>query len=63
MAGLVLSIRVKVGDLVEEGDEIAMIETMKMRRYILSSKQGVVREIWAQEGQMVQDEDVLLVLE
>ena len=38
--GLVLSIQVKVGDAVAEGDEVAMIETMKMRRYILSSQAG-----------------------
>ena len=63
MGGLVLSIRVREGDSVAEGDELAMIETMKMRRYIVSSKSGVVREIWAQEGQMVEDQDVLLVVE
>ena len=58
-AGLVLSIQVKVGDRVAEGDEVAMIETMKMRRYIVSPTQGVVTEIRAQEGQMVAAEDVL----
>ena len=62
MAGLVLSIQVKVGDSVAEGDEVAMIETMKMSRYIVSPKQGVVSEIRAQEGQMVDAEDVLMVV-
>ena len=61
-AGLVLSIQVKVGDSVAEGDEVAMIESMKMRRCIVSPKQGVVQEIRAQEGQMVDAEDVLMVL-
>jgi pyruvate/oxaloacetate carboxyltransferase/biotin carboxyl carrier protein len=62
MAGLVLAIQVKVGDSVAEGDEIAMLETMKMKRYVVSSKQGVVQEIRAQEGQMVDAEDVLIVV-
>jgi pyruvate/oxaloacetate carboxyltransferase len=62
MAGLVLSIQVKVGDSVAEGDEVAMIETMKMRRYIVSPEQGMVKEIRAQEGQTVDAEDVLMVL-
>ncbi len=59
MAGLVLAIKVKVGDSVARGDEVAMIESMKMKRYIVSSKQGVVQEVLAQEGQMVDAEDVL----
>jgi biotin carboxyl carrier protein len=58
----VLAMQVKVGDSVAEGDEIAMLETMKMKRYIVSSKQGVVKEIRAQEGQMVDAEDVLIVV-
>jgi pyruvate carboxylase subunit B len=62
MAGLVLSIHVKVGDSVAEGDEVATLETMKMRRHIVSSRQGAVREIRAQEGQMVDAEDVLMVV-
>jgi oxaloacetate decarboxylase alpha subunit len=60
--GLVLSIQVKVGDPVAEGQEVATIETMKMRSYIVSPKQGVVAEVWAQEGQMVAAEDVLMVI-
>jgi pyruvate carboxylase subunit B len=60
--GLVLSIQVKVGDCVAQGDEVAIIETMKMRGYIVSPRQGVVKEIRAQEGQMVVAGDVLLVV-
>jgi pyruvate/oxaloacetate carboxyltransferase/biotin carboxyl carrier protein len=60
--GLVLSIRVGVGDLVAQGDEIAMMEIMKMRRSVCSSLQGVVKEIRAQEGQMLDADDILLVV-
>jgi pyruvate/oxaloacetate carboxyltransferase/biotin carboxyl carrier protein len=60
--GLVLSIRVQVGDSVAEGDEVAMMETMKMRRYLLSNRQGVVTEVRAQEGQTLGADDVLLVI-
>jgi pyruvate/oxaloacetate carboxyltransferase len=61
-AGLVLSIRVKAGDSVAAGDELAVVETMKMKNYISSSKSGVVQEVCAQEGQMVAAEDVLIVV-
>jgi len=63
MAGLVLSFEVKVGDSVHEGDLVATIEAMKMRRHVNSPRSGVVKEIWASEGEMVNPEDVLMVVE
>jgi pyruvate carboxylase len=63
MAGLVLSFEVKVGDHVNAGDLLAMIEAMKMRRRVNSPRSGVVREIWAHEGEMVNPEDILMVVE
>ena len=63
MAGLVLSLEVKVGDSVNAGDLVAMIEAMKMRRHVNSPRSGVVKEIWAREGEMVNPEDVLMVVE
>jgi pyruvate/oxaloacetate carboxyltransferase/biotin carboxyl carrier protein len=62
MAGLVLSIEVKVGDRVEEGALVAMIEAMKMRRHVLAPQRGVVREIRAKEGEIVDFDDVLMVV-
>ena len=63
MAGLVLSIEAKVGDYVNAGDLLAMIEAMKMRRRINSLRSGVVREILLREGEMVSPEDILMVVE
>jgi biotin carboxyl carrier protein len=63
MAGLILSIEVKVGGRVAEGDLVAMIEAMKMRRHILSPRSGVVKEIRAKEGEIVDSEDVLMIVE
>jgi biotin carboxyl carrier protein len=63
MAGLVLSFEVKVGDKVNAGDLVAMIEAMKMRRHVNSPRSGVVKEILAREGEMVNPEDVLMVVE
>jgi pyruvate/oxaloacetate carboxyltransferase len=62
MAGLILAIQVKVGDTVVEGDPLAMIEAMKMRRHILSPEGGVVKEIMAKEGEIVDPQDVLIVV-
>jgi len=62
MAGLVLSFEVKVGDSVNAGDRVAMIEAMKMRRHVNCPHGGVVKEICAREGEIVEPEDVLMVV-
>jgi pyruvate/oxaloacetate carboxyltransferase/biotin carboxyl carrier protein len=63
MAGLVLSIEVEVGAHVKEGDLVAIIEAMKMRRHVNSTRNGVIKEICAREGEIVAPEDILMVLE
>jgi biotin carboxyl carrier protein len=63
MAGLVLSIEAKVGVRVNAGDLVAIIEAMKMRRHVNSPHGGVVKEIFAREGEMVAPEDILMVVE
>jgi len=63
MAGLILSIEAKVGASIREGDLVAIIEAMKMRRHVNAPRGGVVKEIWAHEGEMVAPEDVLMVVE
>ncbi len=62
MAGLVLSLEVRVGDPVKAGDLVAMIEAMKMRRHIVSPHGGIVREILTREGEIVQPDDPLMVV-
>ena len=63
MAGMILAIKVKVGDSVNEGDGVATIEAMKMQNEVHSPHSGVVREIFAYEGELVDSGDVLVVVE
>jgi pyruvate/oxaloacetate carboxyltransferase len=63
MAGLLLSIEVAAGHRVEEGDLLAVVEAMKMRRRIVAPRGGVVQEIRAKEGEIVDARDVLVILE
>lgn len=62
MAGLILSIKVKVGDRVEEDDDLMMIESMKMMRNYAAPHGGVVKEICVQENQTVNADDILMVV-
>jgi pyruvate/oxaloacetate carboxyltransferase len=62
MAGLVLSIEVKIGDRVNEGDLLAMIEAMKMKRHIHAPHGGTVQEIRARVGEIVDSGNALMVV-
>ena len=62
IAGLVISIKVKMGDKVEEGDDLMVIESMKMMRNYAAPHGGVVKEICVKENQTVNADDLLLVV-
>lgn len=62
MAGLVLSFEVEVGDKVNAGDLVAMIEAMKMRRHLNAPHGGVVKEICVPVGEIVAPDDIVLVV-
>jgi acetyl-CoA carboxylase biotin carboxyl carrier protein len=63
MAGKVIEIKVKVGDSVQEDDEVAIIEAMKMEMPILTYTDGTVKEIKAAKGDSVEADQVLMIIE
>jgi pyruvate carboxylase subunit B len=63
LSGMILSIKVKVGDHVNEGDLVAMIEAMKMQNEVRSTAAGVVKSILTYEGEVVHSGNVLIVVE
>jgi acetyl-CoA carboxylase biotin carboxyl carrier protein len=63
ITGTVWKIEVAVGDSVEEGDTVAILESMKMEMPVEAEDPGVVKEILVEEGQSVTEGDPLVVLE
>ncbi|RLB10478.1 MAG: acetyl-CoA carboxylase biotin carboxyl carrier protein subunit [Deltaproteobacteria bacterium] len=63
MAGKVLEVKVNVGDNISDGDEVVVLEAMKMELPIISEASGVVKEIKCKKGDTVESGDVLIVLE
>ncbi|MEH7414209.1 acetyl-CoA carboxylase biotin carboxyl carrier protein subunit [Neobacillus drentensis] len=63
MAGTVLTVFVTAGVQVNPGQEVVMLESMKMEIPIESGTEGVVREVKVRIGDFVNEGDVLLVLE
>ena len=62
ITGTVWKIEVSVGDTIEEGDTVVILESMKMEMPIEAEDAGTVAEIRVEEGQSVQEGDVLVVL-
>ncbi|UTW64197.1 acetyl-CoA carboxylase biotin carboxyl carrier protein subunit [bacterium SCSIO 12741] len=63
MPGLVLDIKVAVGDTVAKGDPVLVLEAMKMENIIKSASDGVVAAIEVQSGQAVEKNQVLVSFE
>ncbi len=61
--GRILSVAVQVGSSVKEGDELCVLESMKMENPITSSVDGKVIEISVTTGQTVKTGDPLAVIE
>ncbi|MGN6722060.1 MAG: biotin/lipoyl-containing protein, partial [Marmoricola sp.] len=62
MPGSVVAIRGAVGDVVEEGQPILVMEAMKMQHTISAPHAGVLAELNAIEGQQVEAGSVLAVV-
>jgi acetyl-CoA carboxylase biotin carboxyl carrier protein len=63
ITGTVWKIEVEVGDSVDEGEAVVILESMKMEMPVEAEDPGVVKEILCQEGQSVSEGDTLVVLE
>jgi acetyl-CoA carboxylase biotin carboxyl carrier protein len=63
ITGTVWKIECAVGDTVEEGDTVAILESMKMEMPVEAEDSGTVAEIRCEEGQAVSEGEVLVVLE
>lgn len=62
MQGTVVKLLVKVGDTVEAGQAVCVLEAMKMENQIEADKSGTVSEIKVDAGQSVGSGDILVVI-
>jgi urea carboxylase len=62
MSGNIWKIEVKVGDKVEAGEVLVILESMKMEVDIEAEMSGVVSQILYKEGDNIESGDVLVVI-
>jgi acetyl-CoA carboxylase biotin carboxyl carrier protein len=63
ITGTVWKIECEIGQAVEEGDTLVILESMKMEMPVEAEDDGTVKEIVCSEGQSVSEGDTLVVLE
>ncbi len=63
LPGILIDLKVKPGDSVTEGRELAVIEAMKMENSILAPRSGLIRSISASVGDSVSEGTVLLTID
>jgi len=54
---------VKVGDVVEPGQTVVIVEAMKLMNQVQADVKGTVSEILVEDGQWVEFEQVLIYLD
>lgn len=63
MPGKILEIKIKVGDHVESGQPLVILEAMKMENVMTAPATGIVKEIPIQVGANVNQGETLVVIE
>jgi biotin carboxyl carrier protein len=63
ITGKIISVNVKIGEVVKEGDVICMLESMKMENPILAPVGGTVIEIGVKAEQVVKPGEKIAVIE
>jgi acetyl-CoA carboxylase biotin carboxyl carrier protein len=63
ITGTVWKIECEIGQKVDEGDTLVILESMKMEMPVEAEDPGTVKQIVCEEGQSVSEGETLVVLE
>ena len=63
IAGKIISVNVKVGDEVKEGNTLCLLESMKMENPILAPVDGTITQIGVTAEQVVKPGDIVAIIE
>jgi len=63
LPGVIINVKVNVGDTVKKGDTVVVLEAMKMENNINTDRDGKVTAVQVAKGDTVADGAVLIVIE
>ena len=63
MPGLLIRLAVQVGDVVKAGEELAIVEAMKMENVLRAAQDGSIKELLSEEGDSLTVDQPILEFE
>jgi pyruvate carboxylase len=63
MPGVVVSLKVKAGDVIKEGETVATLSAMKMETSIPATASGIIKRVVVNVGDKVEGDDLMLEIE
>jgi len=63
MPGLLMRTSVQAGDAVKAGQELAVVEAMKMENVLLAERDAVIKEVRCEAGQSLEVDQVIIEFE
>uniref|UniRef100_A0A7S0E4E3 Pyruvate carboxylase n=1 Tax=Phaeocystis antarctica TaxID=33657 RepID=A0A7S0E4E3_9EUKA len=63
MPGVIVDVKVKIGDIVAEGEPLVVLSAMKMETVLPAPRSGVVTRVLHNAGDQVDPDDLLLLIE
>jgi len=63
ITGKIISVNVKLGDVVKEGDILCLLESMKMENPILAPVDGTITQVEIEVEQLVKPGGIIAIIE
>ena len=62
MAGNILDVKVKVGDAVQKGQIVAILEAMKLENEVVATASGTVKQVLVNKGTAVTNQQAIIIV-
>lgn len=63
MPGSVVSVAVEVGQTIAEGEELAVVEAMKMQNVLRAARSGKIKKVNVQPGTAVAADEIIIEID
>ncbi len=62
MAGNILDVKVKVGDAIQKGQVVAILEAMKLENEVVATASGTVKQVLVSKGTAVTNQQAIIIV-
>jgi biotin carboxyl carrier protein len=62
MPGLIIEVPVEAGQYIKKGDQVIILESMKMENELRAPRDGTVKKVWVTKGASVEKNEVLVTI-